>query len=77
LLTGLTFVSYFSSVEDLYGAWQWLSIAGLSVPIPDWNIYQVVFISIFTVATYMNAGWMREQYVFSYLPVWSLPKCDV
>jgi cytochrome c oxidase accessory protein FixG len=68
LLTGLTFVSYFSSVEDLYGSWQWLSVAGLSIPLPDWNIYQVVFISIFTVATYMNAGWMREQMCFHICP---------
>lgn len=51
LITGITFVGYFSPVRDLIwelftassGKWQYL-----------WTLF-------FTLATYINAGWMREQ----------------
>lgn len=70
-LTGFTFVGYFSPIRDMAlslgvtlsypfdgGAWlqsQW-------EPPPDLlNIWEFAWINFFTLATYCNAGWMREQ----------------
>ena len=50
-LTGLTFVGYFTPIPDLFlrmFQWQW----------GGWELFWVLF---FTVATYMNAGFLREQ----------------
>lgn len=51
LLTGLTFVGYFSPIRDL-------SVRMLSLDIGVWEAWWLFF---FTSATYINAGWMREQ----------------
>lgn len=50
-VTGFTFVSYFYPVRDLAGSL-------LSLNLDSWPPYWIVF---FTLATYINAGWMREQ----------------
>ncbi len=50
-VTGFTFVGYFSPIRDLLGAIASLDLDG-------WPPYWIVF---FTLATYINAGWMREQ----------------
>jgi len=50
-VTGLTFVGYFYPVKDLV-----FDLATLSVG--KWQLLWTLF---FTVATYINAGWMREQ----------------
>ncbi len=50
-LTGLTFVGYFYGIRDLV-----YDIATLQVT--SWGAAWTVF---FTLATYINAGWMREQ----------------
>ncbi len=50
-LTGLTFVGYFNPIRELVADFATLS-AG------KWPALWTVF---FTVATYVNAGWMREQ----------------
>src|SRR5690606_4178042 len=50
-LTGLTFVGYFSSIPDLT----------YRVATFDLNGWETFWILFFTGATYMNAGWMREQ----------------
>lgn len=51
LLTGITFVGYFSPITDLlYRAFQW--------QLGSWELFWIAF---FTGATYLNAGWMREQ----------------
>jgi len=53
-LTGLTFVGYFTPIRDL--AWGYLTLDfGL---IGTWAALWTLF---FTCATYINAGWMREQ----------------
>ncbi|WP_430462132.1 cytochrome c oxidase accessory protein CcoG [Thalassolituus sp. LLYu03] len=49
--TGVTFVGYFTPIRDL---------------VPDFfqglaNHWAYIWIGIFTVLTYLNAGWMREQ----------------
>ena len=49
--TGITFVSYFSSEEVL-------SRNLFSFQLGNWEMFWIFF---FTVATYVNAGWMREQ----------------
>ena len=49
--TGVTFVSYFSS-EDV------LSHNLFTFQLGNWEMFWIFF---FTVATYVNAGWMREQ----------------
>ena len=49
--TGVTFVSYFSS-EDV------LSHNLFTLQLGNWEMFWIFF---FTVATYINAGWMREQ----------------
>lgn len=68
LLTGLTFVSYFSPVESLYGSWAWFRVAGLTLLLPELGTWQLFFIGLFTFATYLNAGWMREQMCFQICP---------
>jgi len=50
--TGLTFVGYFSPIRELVP--NLLSWSALN----QWEIFWMGF---FTVATYVNAGWMREQ----------------
>ncbi len=51
LLTAYTFVGYFSSIDRLiFESFQW----NISV----WETFWILF---FTGATYLNAGWMREQ----------------
>ena len=50
-LTGLTFVGYFSPMRELV-----VDIAGLSIG--GWALFWILF---FTAATYVNAGWLREQ----------------
>ena len=51
LLTGLTFVGYFSPIREL-------SINLLTFHLGFWEIAWITF---FTCATYINAGWLREQ----------------
>src|SRR5690554_3638575 len=51
LATGITFVGYFYPIRELL-----VDIATLHAN--GWAYFWVVF---FTVATYLNAGWMREQ----------------
>ncbi len=51
LATGLTFVGYFTPIRELLPALWSLDIGG-------WALFWVAF---FTLATYGNAGWMREQ----------------
>ncbi len=50
--TGLTFVGYFYPIRDLLPDVLTLEVTS------GWAYFWVVF---FTVATYLNAGWMREQ----------------
>jgi cytochrome c oxidase accessory protein FixG len=50
-VTGFTFVGYFYPVRDLFGSL-------LSLDLDSWPPYWIAF---FTLATYINAGWMREQ----------------
>lgn len=49
--TGFTFVGYFYPIKDLLNNMVSLDLGG-------WPPYWIVF---FTLATYINAGWMREQ----------------
>jgi cytochrome c oxidase accessory protein FixG len=51
LLTGLTFVAYFSPIRAL-------SINLLTLQLSFWEIAWIIF---FSGATYINAGWLREQ----------------
>jgi cytochrome c oxidase accessory protein FixG len=51
LLTGLTFVGYFTPIRDLT-----LDLARF-----DANAWAAFWVAFFTAATYTNAGWMREQ----------------
>jgi len=49
--TGLTFVGYFTPIRELV-----VDLASLSA-----HPWAVFWIGFFTVATYVNAGWLREQ----------------
>lgn len=49
--TGFTFIGYFAPIREL-----WLDIIYLNIS--GWGLFWLVF---FTVMTYLNAGWMREQ----------------
>ncbi|MDO6683226.1 MULTISPECIES: cytochrome c oxidase accessory protein CcoG [unclassified Oceanobacter] len=51
LATGVTFVGYFSPIRELIPDM-------LSADLNGWEIFWIAF---FTLATYINAGWMREQ----------------
>ncbi len=57
VITALTFTSYAVSTDYLYSSWQ--SVAG--VPLPDWSKLTWVSVFIFSVATFINAGYMREH----------------
>jgi len=50
-LTGFTFVAYFFPADDL--AYQFFSV--------DVGLTEFSWVMFFTLATYINAGWMREQ----------------
>ena len=50
-MTGLTFVGYFSPIRELVPSLFTLEVGG-------WAAF---WIGMFTVGTYVNAGWMREQ----------------
>lgn len=50
-LTGLTFVGYFQTIPDL-------TVRALTFDLSFWEGFWILF---FTAATYLNAGWMREQ----------------
>lgn len=50
-LTGLSFVGYFSPITDL-------TVRIFSF---EWGGWELFWVGFFTVATYMNAGFMREQ----------------
>ncbi|MET0379284.1 MAG: 4Fe-4S binding protein, partial [Spongiibacteraceae bacterium] len=51
LLTGLTFIGYFSPIREL--SWNLLTF--------DLSLTELAWITFFTCATYINAGWLREQ----------------
>lgn len=51
LATGVTFVGYFSPIRELIPDM-------FSAALNGWEIFWIAF---FTLATYINAGWMREQ----------------
>lgn len=51
LATGLTFVGYFAPIRELVADFASLSVGG-------WALFWMGF---FTVFTYLNAGWLREQ----------------
>src|SRR5690606_17210455 len=50
-VTGFTFVGYFFPIRELLA-----DLASLDV-----NTWAALWITFFTLATYINAGWMREQ----------------
>ena len=50
-LTGVTFVGYFTPIREL-------TTSAVHMDIPGWAAFWAFF---FTAATYVNAGWMREQ----------------
>lgn len=56
--TGFSFVGYFTPIRDL--AWDFLN-----GQLGGWGYF---FIGLFTVFTYMNAGWLREQVCFYMCP---------
>ncbi len=68
LFTALGFISYFAPVTELYGSWTTITLAGVAVPFPMLNSMEWFFTGFFTVATYMNAGWMREMVCFQVCP---------
>jgi cytochrome c oxidase accessory protein FixG len=50
-LTGVTFVGYFVPIQDLFaGLWR--------LQLSPWSGFWILF---FSAATYINAGWLREQ----------------
>jgi cytochrome c oxidase accessory protein FixG len=51
LWTGYTFVGYFTPIRDL-------GSAALALSLGPWEAFWILF---YTVATYGNAGWLREQ----------------
>ena len=64
IITATTFVSYVSGTEALYQSWQMIGF----IPVPDWPTWVWVSMFIFTFATYVNAGYMREQMCIQICP---------
>jgi cytochrome c oxidase accessory protein FixG len=50
LLTALTFVAYFYPVEELFISFFYFNL----------NFWPLFYVILFTICTYVNAGWMRE-----------------
>ena len=63
-ITATTFVSYVSGTDALYQSWQMIGF----IPVPDWSTWIWVSMFIFTFATYVNAGYMREQMCIQICP---------
>lgn len=57
-MTGFTFVGYFTPITEL-------AYRSAIVALSGWETFWIAF---FTVATYMNAGWLREQVCFYMCP---------
>ncbi len=53
-LTGLTFVGYFTPIRDL-------TLGYLTMNLDQIGTWSALWTLFFTCATYINAGWMREQ----------------
>ena len=51
LLTGFTFVAYFAGAQDLARGFFTL----------DLSFWEIAWVNFFTMATYINAGWLREN----------------
>lgn len=58
-LTGFTFVGYFSPIREMTDSL--LSVAMLNFGGFQLGWWEIAWINFFTCATYINAGWMREQ----------------
>lgn len=58
LLTAVTFVGYFSPIQDL-------ALRLFTLELGPWEAWWIFF---FTAATYINAGWMREQICVTLCP---------
>ncbi|MDC3332791.1 cytochrome c oxidase accessory protein CcoG [bacterium] len=56
LLTGFTLIGYFSPIRDMV-------INAVDISMWQWGLgwWEIAWINFFTCATYINAGWMREQ----------------
>ncbi len=67
-ITAASFVSFFASTDSLYRDWTTLAIGAINLPVPAWNASMLAFLAIFTLATYGNAGWMREQFCVQVCP---------
>ncbi len=59
-LTGFTFVGYFSPIREM--SFELFSV-GVGADGLSWGLgwWEIAWINFFTCATYINAGWMREQ----------------
>jgi len=64
LVTGFTFVGYFSPIRDLTQSFMQVGIGSAN---DSWGLtwglgwWEIAWINFFTCATYINAGWLREQ----------------
>jgi cytochrome c oxidase accessory protein FixG len=56
LLTGLAFVGYFSPMRELS-----MNLLSLLIGVVQIGFWEAAWIIFFTCATYINAGWLREQ----------------
>lgn len=67
-VTALTFVEYFTGVDAMYRNWAPVSLAGMTILLPQVGVLSLIFVVVFTVATYGNAGFMREQFCAQVCP---------
>ncbi len=58
LVTAITFVGYFTPIRELF-------MGLLNLEVGGWAAFWIFF---FTAATYINAGWLREQVCFHMCP---------
>lgn len=54
LVTGITFVGYFTPIRELV-------VAPFTGSLSEGNAWALFWVTFFTMATYINAGWLREQ----------------
>ncbi|MFT7129060.1 MAG: cytochrome c oxidase accessory protein FixG [Gammaproteobacteria bacterium] len=63
-LTGFTFVGYFSPIREMSQNFFLVNIVSSGdLRVLNWGLgwWEIAWINFFTCATYINAGWMREQ----------------
>lgn len=68
IATALSFISYVVGTDALYSSLSPANWLDIGMWLPEISVITWVFFAIFSIATYLNAGFMREQMCFYICP---------